>query len=175
MMFFTERKLQRRTEELGAKRYLGHRSLTPLQTMEGKLSENESNTFLADFIPEGEINNSVNTVNISGFRTFSGTAGHYRSFKTVRTGHICNHKNQLEPIQFYSECLFQWKGIDGTEIRLPGLFHVICWNITSEQFWNRILLPIYFIRLRLRPISFFSQDNMRFSRSGFYILGILHR
>lgn len=55
-MLFTEKKLSRRTGELKEKRYIHAASITPLDAMEGKLSEDEFNTYLADFVKESELN-----------------------------------------------------------------------------------------------------------------------
>lgn len=54
-MFFTEKKLSRRTEELSQKRYIHVSSIAPFDAMEGKLSESESNTFLPEFRKEGQL------------------------------------------------------------------------------------------------------------------------
>lgn len=55
-MFFTETKLTRRTADLKEKRYIRHAVVTPFDTMEGKLPEDESNLHLPEFKKEGELN-----------------------------------------------------------------------------------------------------------------------
>lgn len=54
-MFFTEKKLSRRTEELQAKRYIHAADITPFDAMEGKLSQQESNLRLPEFGKETEL------------------------------------------------------------------------------------------------------------------------
>ena len=53
-MFFTEKKLVRRMEELSVKRYFHRECIAPFAAMEGKLSEDESNVSLPEFVPEQE-------------------------------------------------------------------------------------------------------------------------
>ena len=55
-MLFTEKKLTRRTEELKERRYIHHACIAPLDAMEGKCSQDESNLRLPDFVKESELN-----------------------------------------------------------------------------------------------------------------------
>ena len=52
-MFFRERKLQRRVDELGQKRYFGHQCIAPFTSMEGTESSDHSNVSIPDKIEGG--------------------------------------------------------------------------------------------------------------------------
>lgn len=52
-MFFEKAKFHKRAEELGQKRYFGHQSIVPFVSMEGVLSEDESNVSIPEKIEGG--------------------------------------------------------------------------------------------------------------------------
>ena len=52
-MFFKEEKFHKRVEELGQKRYFGHQTIAPFVSMEGVLSEDESNVSVPKKIEGG--------------------------------------------------------------------------------------------------------------------------
>ena len=54
-MFFTEKKLARRTEELKEKRYIREACIAPLDAMAGRAGEDESNLHLPEFMKESEL------------------------------------------------------------------------------------------------------------------------